>query len=125
MSSIKLFTPKFSLSLLMLFSSLALSLPVAAEIEPPSTVSFVSPEPEAPVVKKRKRVKRNKALTEEETKDLLDQIPENHPRRGELRQIVLQGPPEGYSAQDWLNLSMGVDFRSAGSAKVLSQQTVE
>lgn len=125
MLSSQLFKSKLPLSLIMLFSSMALSLPVAAENELPATVAMVSPEPDAPAVKKRKRVRRNKALTEEETKDLLEQIPENHPRRGELRMIVLQGPPEGYSAQEWLNLSMGVDFRSAGSAKVLSQQTVE
>jgi hypothetical protein len=125
MLPIKLSKPKLSLSLIMLFSSMALSLPVAAENVLPSTMAMVSPEADSPVVKKRKRVRRNQALTEAETKDLLEQIPENHPRRGELRMIVLQGPPEGYSAQEWLNLSMGVDFRSAGSAKVLSQQTVE
>lgn len=61
------------------------------------------------------RKKRKELNNEAETKELLSMIPEHHPMRDELRQIVLQGPPAGFSARQWLELSMKVNFRTAGT----------
>lgn len=56
----------------------------------------------------------------EQTAALLATIPEDHPLRDELRQIVRAGPPEGFSAEEWLRLALKFNFRSPGSSRLRS-----
>jgi len=116
--------PLLPLSLIVLFSWMALSLPALAEDEIASPTASIESEPSAPVVAKRKKGKKEQ-LSAEEIKALLAEIPEDHPQRADLRQLVLQGPPNGFDAREWLNLAMKFNFRSAGSARQISQAELD
>ncbi|MBS1144004.1 MAG: hypothetical protein H6R14_1410 [Proteobacteria bacterium] len=62
------------------------------------------------------RLDANGAVPSEESVRLLESIPDDHPLRSELRRIAMSEPPVGYSADQWLRLSMKFDFRTPGSA---------
>lgn len=57
-------------------------------------------------------------LSNERIDALLAEIPEDHPMREELRQVVRQGPPEGFTAEEWLRLAMKFNFRMPGSPRL-------
>jgi hypothetical protein len=82
--------------------------------EPTSPAATTADEaPQAPATSPRvTRRNRQNTRNEAEIKELLALIPDSHPMREELRQIVLVGPPAGFSARQWLELSMKVDFRT-------------
>lgn len=58
------------------------------------------------------------ALSSERINALLAEIPDDHPMREELRLVVRQGPPEGFSAEEWLRLAMKFNFRMPGSQRL-------
>lgn len=58
------------------------------------------------------------ALSSERINALLAEIPEDHPMREELRLVVRQGPPEGFTAEEWLRLAMKFNFRMPGSQRL-------
>lgn len=58
------------------------------------------------------------ALSSERIKALLAEIPDDHPMRDELRLVVRQGPPEGFTAEEWLRLAMKFNFRMPGSQRL-------
>lgn len=103
-------------SLLAALISLHYALPAQAEEGPPTTLAHVAATDEvtqAPTTSPRvSRRNRQNTRNEAEIKELLALIPDAHPMREELRQIVLTGPPAGFSARQWLELSMKVDFRT-------------
>jgi len=93
-----------------LLLNLHLSTPARAEeIDTAAPLSSASQSAET----RSTRRARKSTQSDTETKELLAMIPEHHPMRDELRQIVLMGPPEGFSARQWLELSMRVNFRTA------------
>lgn len=51
----------------------------------------------------------------EERQALLARIPEHHPQREDLRVIAVTPPPEGYSSEEWLELSKKVQFGGTGA----------
>lgn len=57
-------------------------------------------------------------LSPEKMAALLAQIPDDHPRRDELRSIVREGPPEGFTPEEWLRLAMKFDVRMPGSPRL-------
>lgn len=57
---------------------------------------------------------RGSGQNSESVKALLATIPENHPQRAELRRIAMQPSPEGFTAEEWLKLSMKFDIRVRG-----------
>lgn len=57
-------------------------------------------------------------LSSERINALLAEIPDDHPMREELRQVVRQGPPEGFTAEEWLRLAMKFNFRMPGSQRL-------
>lgn len=101
-----------------LLLSLHLSTPAHAEendAAAPLTAASQSAEtlqPSAAEPRSTRRARKS-AQSDTETKELLAMIPDHHPMRDELRQIVLVGPPAGFSARQWLELSMKVNFRTA------------
>lgn len=64
------------------------------------------------------RAARAPPLSSQRINALLAEIPEDHPLREELRQVVRQGPPEGFTAEEWLRLAMKFNFRMPGSQRL-------
>jgi len=103
-------------SLLAALISLHYALPAQAEEGQAATTAHVTAAEEAihapATVPRVSRRNRQNNRNEAEIKELLALIPDAHPMREELRQLVLIGPPAGFSARQWLELSMKVDFRT-------------
>lgn len=57
-------------------------------------------------------------LSAEQTAALLAAIPDDHPMREELRQVVREGPPDGFTAEEWLQLALKFNFRAPGSPRL-------
>lgn len=57
-------------------------------------------------------------LSAERMAALMATIPDDHPMRDELRLLVRQGPPEGFTAEEWLRLAMKFNFRMPGSQRL-------
>lgn len=85
---------------------------VSASVTPARQADTMS----AKELKQLRRMARKGLLSAEETSKLLESIPEDHPLRADLRRIASSAPPEGFSADQWLKLSMKFDFRGAGSS---------
>ncbi len=102
------------------FSMATISMPaVADELVEVAVESAPAPKAElmsAKELKQLRRMAKKGLLSAEETAKLLESIPEDHPLRADLRRIASSAPPEGFSADQWLKLSMKFDFRGAGSS---------
>lgn len=97
----------------------ALSSPVVAEETLPLETEVTAPAPQAATMSPRelkqlRRAAKKGQLSAEEVAKLIESIPEDHPMRADLRQIASAPVPDGFSAQQWLQLSMKFDFRGAG-----------
>lgn len=93
------------------------ALPASAEENSPETAataptSLIQSAPSETRVSRRNRTP---ASSDAEIKELLAMIPDHHPMRHDLRQLVYAGPPAGFTARQWLELSMKVNFRTAVS----------
>ena len=92
------------------------ALPVLAEESAPET-SASPPATTQNAASENRGSRRNRTPTSNETeiKELLALIPDHHPMRHDLRQLVYADPPAGFTARQWLELSMKVNFRTAVS----------
>lgn len=90
-----------------------LPLASAAEVSGPQA----EPAAKAPAAALSARAARG-PLSNERIDALLAEIPADHPMREELRQVVRQGPPEGFTAEEWLRLAMKFNFRIPGSQRL-------
>lgn len=93
------------------------ALPVLAEESPPETSAtpLASITQNATSENRGSRRNRTPSKNETEIKELLALIPDHHPMRHDLRQLVYVDPPAGFTARQWLELSMKVNFRTAVS----------
>lgn len=54
------------------------------------------------------------------SQELLATIPASHPQRSELRLVAMQPAPDGFSREEWLQLSMKIDISAAGKQQRIS-----